>query len=144
MTKPDGIQNADSAHKEGLQQALDFTKLFLTIDGAAIAFLLSSDQIKLIANDGMRWEVTVALACFGLSAVGGMLVLMEGATKFYRAHYSLSDRWAQVPGLVNFFGLLMGFVAVTLFVIQIVWQSPKAVEVRLDRTVPNGSKSIVH
>ena len=107
--------------KDGLQAAIDVTKYTLTIAGAAIGFLISSDTLKAATEDWQRWILTLSLVGFGLSALGGLLVLMEGATCLANGTYSLEQRTLKYPGLASVFGLAAGFIGTTVFVIAHIW-----------------------
>ena len=120
-----------SAPKEGLQSALDFTKYALAIAGAAIAFLLSADTLKSVTSDASKWLVTGALVSFGVSAIGGILVLMQGASSLANAEYDLGHKYLRLPGLVNVFGLIFGFVFTTTFVIVMLWTNKTATDPNL-------------
>jgi uncharacterized protein YacL len=111
--------------KDGLDAALDFTKYALAIAGAAIGFLLGSDILKDIGDNQQRWILTASLICFGSSAVGAILVLMQGASNLANSTYSLKDNAIRIPGLVNIFGLVGGFVFASLFVVNMIWAPPK-------------------
>jgi len=108
-------------HKEGLTAALDFTKFTLAMNGAAILYLLGSDTLKTVTGLWAKSIVIAALASFGISAIGGIFVLMAGATNLSDGNYDLHDKWLCRPGLWNIFGLMAGFAFLTIFVISLVW-----------------------
>jgi hypothetical protein len=107
--------------KEGLQAAIDVTKFTLAVAGAAIAFLLSSDVLKTLRGCWAKALVTLALIGFGVSAIGGLLVLLQGVSNIANAQYDLNQPLVRYPGVVNILGLLVGFLFSTLFVIGIIW-----------------------
>ncbi|SRR5258708_28186181 len=115
-----GTQQTHPA-KEGLQAAIDVTQFTLAVAGAAIAFLLSSDVLKKVASLWAKGLVTLALVGFGVSAIGGLLVLLQGATNIANAQYDLNQPFVRYRGMVNILGLLVGFVFTTLFVIGLIW-----------------------
>ena len=107
--------------KEGTQSAMDFTKYTLGVAGAAIAFLLGSDVIR--HADGLFWKaiMTIAVLGFGVSAIGGVLVLMEGTTNIANDQFDLRSPYIRMPGIVNFVGLAIGFLFSTIFVVGMIW-----------------------
>jgi len=107
--------------KEGLQAAIDVTKFTLAVAGAAIAFLLSSDVLKKVTTFWAKGLVTLALVGFGVSAIGGLLVLLQGASNIANAAYDLNQPLVRYPGMANILGLLVGFVFTTFFVIVLIW-----------------------
>jgi len=120
--------------KEGLQAAMDVTKYTLAVAGAAIAFLLNAESLKRISTPCPRWAVTLALASFGASAIGGLLVLLQGASELSSGTYNLRNPLMRVPGMINVLALGAGFVFTTLFVALIVWlpePNPTAAKVGL-------------
>ena len=96
------------------------TKFTLAVAGAAIAFLLSSDVLKKVTNCWAKGLVTLALVGFGASAIGGLLVLLQGASNMANAEYDLNQTLVRYPGMANILGLLVGFVFTTLFVIGLI------------------------
>ena len=107
--------------ERGLDAAIDVTKFALAVAGAAIAFLVSSDTVKAIANGFERWTVTLAMAAFGISALSGLLVLLQGASKIADGDYDLSQNTLRIPGALNVLALCAGFLLATVFVVSLIW-----------------------
>jgi hypothetical protein len=112
---------SDDPAKEGLLSAIDVTKYTLAVAGAGIAFLISSDTLKNVTSNWGRLTITFALASFGISAVGGLLVLLQGASAISNAEYSLEHPLLKYPGMVNILGLAAGFLCATGFIIGFIW-----------------------
>ena len=112
---------AGGAGKDGLKAAIDVTKYTLAVSGAAIAFLLSSDMLKTITNSFSKTAVTLALMGFGVSAIAGLLVLLQGATNLANADYDLGQSFIKYPGIANIVGLIVGFFFATIFIISQIW-----------------------
>jgi hypothetical protein len=115
--------SASNLDKEGLQAAIDLTKYTLTVAGAAIAFLLSSETLKNVTRVDRKLLVTVALLGFGCSAIGGVMVLMESASNLANKQYELNQPFLRIPGIINIIGLGAGLLFATLFVLEYVWMS---------------------
>lgn len=117
----DGGDTPANPAKEGLKAAIDVTKYTLAVAGAAIAFLISSDTLKAISDGVAKTMVTLALAGFGLSAIGGLLVLLQSASNLANADYDLNQAYIKIPGVVNILGLMVGFICATIFIIATIW-----------------------
>ena len=116
---------AANPHKEGLQWALDLTKFTLVISGAAIAFFLSSDSLQYAVTTLQRTLITLSLIGFGISAVSGILVLLEGGTQIASASYNLNSPYIKVPGQINLVSLGAAFFFASLFVFVVIWWQVK-------------------
>jgi hypothetical protein len=117
----DDDDGAGGPGKDGLKAAIDVTKYTLAISGAAIAFLLSSDSLNTITNGFSKTTVTLALMGFGVSAIAGLLVLLQGASNIANADYDLGQPFIKYPGIANILGLIVGFFFATIFIISIIW-----------------------
>ena len=106
--------------KEGLQSALDVTKFNVAIAGGAIAFLLDTDSIKYAVTSLQRTLLTLALIGFGVSAICGILVLLEGASMIAGRGFNL-DNYIVVPGVLNFAGLMAAFLFASAYVFVVIW-----------------------
>lgn len=106
--------------KDGFQSALDVTKFNVGIAGAAIAFLLGTDSLKYAVTTLQRFFITLSLAGFGLSAICGVLVLLEGARMISEQQYGLSN-YVRVPGLLNFVSLIAAFFFASLYIFVVIW-----------------------
>jgi hypothetical protein len=76
-----------------------------------------------------------------VSAIGGILVLMEGASKLSNGSYSLEDKYLQIPGFANVAGLVVGFVFATWFMLANIWShdEPKPQNIKVQGILGVGS-----
>lgn len=98
--------------KAGLDSAVDTTKLVVTLDGAMIAFITGTTFLERVATPFERWAIFCAVACLGISLVGGMLVLFESGTMYSAKSYDLASGWIKYPGIANLCGFALGSLCV--------------------------------
>ena len=101
--------------KEGLQSAIDYTKYLLTLAGGAIAFVIQPTfygagnyQVKL-------WSL-LALGFLMLSVISGLFVFSGGSVMLSEKNYNLEHPYVKIPGLINVFSFLIGFICVSVAV----------------------------
>lgn len=107
--------------KDGLKAAIDVTRYTLAVAGAAIAFLVGADIHKTLAGPFARTMVTLSLTGFAVSAIGGLLVLLQSASNLSNASYDLNQPFLKYPGIANILGLMAGFFFATVFIIAGIW-----------------------
>lgn len=101
-----------AASKDGLQNALEFTKFIVTLDSALIAFVTGA---TFLAHVGSAWEKAAAiltLLALAASLCSGIAVYMRAATMFGAEQYDLSDRYIAIPGIANVVCFALGAIGV--------------------------------
>jgi hypothetical protein len=93
--------------KEGLQTAIDFTKLLMALAGGGIAlvvqpsFFAGSCRIKILSFG--------ALIFLSICVITGLVMFSGGAVMLGHADYNLERRYIKIPGLLNVFSFGFGF-----------------------------------
>jgi hypothetical protein len=100
------------SEKDGLDSAVDTTKLVVTLDGAMIAFITGASFLEYVVTTAERYVILIAIVLLGFSLIGGMLVLFESGTMYSAKSYDLSSKWIKYPGIVNLFGFALGSLCV--------------------------------
>jgi hypothetical protein len=108
-------------HKEGLEAALDFTKVLTALSGAAIGFLL--DQSHHI-EQGVLWikvADTASIVLFSLSVLGGLGVLTRGAKLMGQARYELGEKRLASAGAMNVGGFAVATLILSIELLVRIW-----------------------
>jgi hypothetical protein len=105
--------------KEGLQSAIDFTKLLMALAGGGIALIIQPTFFA-----GSCWFKVLAVGALlflAICVVSGLFVASAGAVMLANKNYNLEYRFLKLPGLTNVFTFGIGFlflavaVAIRLF-----------------------------
>ena len=94
--------------KEGLQAAVDFVKYILTLAGGGIALIIQPDFYK--TSLLIKILTSISFVCLLVCVIAGLLVHARGCVMLANRQYDLEDAHLKVPGLVNQFAFLFGFV----------------------------------
>ena len=100
--------------KEGLQAAIDFTKLIMALAGGGIAPVI---QPNFFANSlCLKILSLAALFSLALCMSSGLLVLSGGAPMLATKNYNLESRFIKIPGLINVFSFGIGFLLLAIVI----------------------------
>ena len=100
--------------KEGLQAAIDFTKLIMALAGGGIALVI---QPNFFANSLCLKILSLgALLSLAICMISGLLVLSGGAPMLATKNYNLESRFIKIPGLINVFSFGIGFLFLAIAV----------------------------
>jgi hypothetical protein len=115
------------AEKEGLQSAIDFTKLLLTLAGGAIAFVI---QPSFIAGSIVLKVLSIsALLSLSISVLSGLVSISGSCVMLSEKNYRLEYRFVKYPGIINVITFAIGFVLVAVAVgVKIVGGPPSFYE----------------
>ncbi len=108
----EGICNMPS--KDGLDSAIDFTKLLITLDSALIAFATGTSFIATLPHLWQRLTLLAALFLLVISLSAGAFVLMRAATMLAEKNYNLQDKHLGLPGMTNVVCFAGGAVAICI------------------------------
>src|ERR1700685_1821158 len=93
--------------KEGLQSAIDFTKLLMALAGGGIALIVQPSFFA--GNCWIKGCSIIALLLLVLCVISGLVVASGGAVMLARKNYDLENHHIKVPGLFNIFSFGIGF-----------------------------------
>jgi hypothetical protein len=100
--------------KEGLQSAVDFTKLLMALAGGGIALVI---QPTFYGDNQFLQILSLGALLFQSICVGSGLIVVSGATiMLAKKDYNLERRWILKPGLCNLFSFVLGFVLLAAIV----------------------------
>src|SRR5581483_5128721 len=100
------------AEKEGLNAAVEYTKLIITLDSGLIAFLTGTTFVARLHTGSEKLAIVAVLLLLGLSLCAGLVAYMRACTMLGSADYNLSDRYLSIPGMVNVVCFAVGVVGV--------------------------------
>jgi hypothetical protein len=101
--------------KEGLQTAIDFTKLLMALAGGGIALIIQPNFFG-----GSCWVKLLsvgALIFLVICVVSGLFVASGGAVMLGNRDYNLERRYIKIPGLLNVFSFGFGFLFLSAAVV---------------------------
>ncbi len=101
--------------KEGLQTAIDFTKLLMGLAGGGIALVI---QPTFYGNDNFLKILSLgALLFLSISVISGLVVVSAAAPMLAKKDYNLERRYILRPGLCNVFSFAFGFLFLAAVVV---------------------------
>ncbi|HXC56243.1 MAG TPA: hypothetical protein VNU97_13170 [Rhizomicrobium sp.] len=112
---------AKPSTKEGLDAALDATKVIITLAGGGIAFVLDKSQMP---TPYPLWEKIIdfsGVVLFALSMLSGLLVLTRGAKQHGVSDFTLTNGVIGTLGFVNFFAFALATLLVAVRVSARIW-----------------------
>jgi hypothetical protein len=93
--------------KDGLQTAIDFSKLLMALAGGGIALII---QPNFFAGGGWIKLLSIgALIFLSICVLSGLVVFSGGCVMLADKNYDLEDRHIKIPGLLNVFSFGLGF-----------------------------------
>ncbi|MBB3303297.1 hypothetical protein FHT72_006979 [Rhizobium sp. BK077] len=110
-------------NKDGLDSAIEFTKLLISLDSALIAFASGTSFLATLPEPWQRISLVGALFFLLVSLTAGALVLMRAATMLSHQNYNLSDPHLKVPGVLNVLCFACGAAAISLLAVFVIFQS---------------------
>jgi hypothetical protein len=93
--------------KDGLQSAIDFTKLLMALAGGGIGLVI---QPTFYGDDSfLRILSAGALLFLSICVISGLIVVLGATMMLAKKDYNLERRFILRPGLCNIFSLGIGF-----------------------------------
>lgn len=93
--------------KDGIQTAIDFTKLLVALAGGGIALVI---QPNFFTADALLKVLSIgALLFLSICVLSGLFVFSGGSVMLANKNYNLEDKHIKIPGLVNVFSFGLGF-----------------------------------
>jgi hypothetical protein len=100
--------------KEGLQAAIDFTKVLLTLAGGAIAFIIQPTYFA--GSHCLKTLSILALVSLTVCVVSGLIVFSGGSVMLANKDYDIERNYIKIPGMVNVISFGLGFVLLAIAV----------------------------
>lgn len=104
-------------NKDGLVNALDFTKYIVTFDTGLIAFLTGTAFLQKVTGRIEKTAVVVTIFFLAVSLIAGIIVYMRAAIQFSNNDYDLENRYLRVPGLINVVCFSLGALGVGILAV---------------------------
>jgi hypothetical protein len=106
--------------KDGLQSAIDFTKLLMALAGGAIALIIQPNFFA-----GSYWLKVLsigALIFLSICVLRGLVVFSGASVNLANKNYDLECKYVKIPGLVNLFSFALGFASLAAVVaMKVTW-----------------------
>jgi TRAP-type C4-dicarboxylate transport system permease small subunit len=100
--------------KEGLQTAVDFTKLLMALAGGGIALIIQPNFFA--GNLLLKTLSVIALIFLSVCVLSGLIVFSGGSVMLAEKNYNLESPYVKIPGLFNVFSFGFGFVLLAIVI----------------------------
>jgi hypothetical protein len=106
--------------KEGLQSAIDFTKLLMGLAGGGTALVI---QPTFYGHDYWLKIISIAaLLLLSICVISGIVVVSGATIMLGNRDYNLQRLYIKIPGLCNVISFFLGFVCLAVAVLlKMLW-----------------------